>query len=78
MEKQEIMSNTIHDRAVSKAFAKVVTLKMDIRALADDVKCGRTGGVSIEELRNVLEGTKTELNVWKYILTLIKQNEKND
>jgi predicted sugar kinase len=52
MEKQEIMSNTIHDRAVSKAFAKVIALKMDIRALADDVKCSRTGGVSIEELRN--------------------------
>lgn len=78
MEKQKIMSNTIHDRAVSKTFAKVVTLKMDIRALADDVKCGRTGGVSIEELRNVLEGTKTELDVWKYILTLIKQDQKND
>lgn len=75
MEKQKIMSNTIQERAVAKAFAKVVTIKMDIRALADDVKYGRTGGVSIEELRNVLEGTKTELNVWKYILTLIKQDQ---
>ena len=69
------MTQSIHERASAKAFAKVVTIKMDIRALADDVKYGRTGGVSIEELRNVLEGTKTELNVWKYILTLIKQDQ---
>lgn len=69
------MSITIHDRAVSKAFAKVTILKMDIRALADDVKYGHTSGVSIEELRSVLEATKTELEIWKYILTLIKQNQ---
>lgn len=72
------MNNTIHDRAASKAFAKVVTIKMDIRELADDIKYNRIGGISIEELESVLEGTKTELDVWKYILTLIKQDQKND
>lgn len=72
------MSRDIQERAMQKAFAKVVTIKMDIRALADDVKCGRTGGVSIEEIKNVLDGTKTELEVWKYIFDLIeKTNNKN-
>ena len=66
----------IHERAIQKAFAKVVTLKMDIRALADDVKCNRTGGVGIEEIKNVLEGTKTELQVWQYIYDLLEKNEQ--
>jgi hypothetical protein len=70
------MRNEIHERAIAKAFAKVVTTKMDIRALADDVRCGRTGGVTVEEMQNVLDGTKTELEVWKYIYELIENNEQ--
>jgi hypothetical protein len=70
------MNIVIHERAIQKAFAKVVTLKMDIRALADDVKCNRTGGVGIEEIKNVLEGTKTELQVWQYIYDLLEKTEQ--
>jgi len=66
----------IHEKAIQKAFAKVVTLKMDIRALADDVKCNRTGGVGMEEIKNVLEGTKTELQVWQYIYDLLEKTEQ--
>jgi hypothetical protein len=70
------MTQLIHERAGAKAFAQVVNAKMDIRALADDVKCQRTGGVSLEEIKNVLEGAKIELEIWKYILNLIEKNEK--
>jgi hypothetical protein len=70
------MTEAIHERAISKAFAKVMTLKMDIRSLADDIKWKRTGGVTVDELKSVLEGTKNELETWKYIYNLIEKNER--
>lgn len=70
------MSNAIHDRASAKAFAKVTMLQMDIASLQNDVKWKKTGGVSLEEIEGVLDGTKIELDVWNYILSLIEKDNK--
>lgn len=70
------MSNAIHDRASAKAFAQVTMLQMDIASLQNDVKWKKTGGVSLEEIESVLAGTKVELEVWNYILSLIEKADK--
>lgn len=70
------MSNAIHDRASAKAFAQVTMLQMDIASLQNDVKWKKTGGVSLEEIEAVLDGTKIELDVWNYILSLIEKDNK--
>ena len=70
------MSNAIHDRASAKAFAQVTMLQMDVASLQNDVKWKKTGGVSLEEIEGVLDGTKIELDVWNYILSLIEKDNK--
>ena len=70
------MSNAIHDRASAKAFAQVTMLQMDVASLQNDIKWKKTGGVSLEEIEGVLDGTKIELDVWNYILSLIEKDNK--
>lgn len=69
------MSNAIHLRAIDKAFAKMTMLGFDIERLRKDLKHGNTGGISLEELAQVLEGTKKELKVWQYIAETIEKNK---
>jgi len=68
------MSSAIHSRAIDKAFAKMTILGFDIERLKKDLKHGNTGGISPEELAQVLEGTKKELKVWQYIAETIEKN----
>jgi|TARA_B110000483_G_scaffold117977_1_gene142653 hypothetical protein len=60
----------IHVRARDKAFAKVTLLNFEVSSLKDDVKNGKTGGITQQELEMVYQGTKVELQVWNYIAKL--------
>ena len=68
------MIYNIKERASNKAFAKISNLHMDIKELVNDIKEKRTGGISMEQLELVLDGTRLELDTWKYIATLIEKN----
>jgi|TARA_R110000824_G_scaffold45177_2_gene130818 hypothetical protein len=68
------MIYNIKERASNKAFAKISNLHMDIKDLVNDIKEKRTGGISMEQLELVLDGTRLELDTWKYIATLIEKN----
>ena len=68
------MIYSIKERASNKAFAKISNLHMDIKDLVNDIKEKRTGGISMEQLELVLDGTRLELDTWKYIATLIEKN----
>ena len=60
----------IYVRARDKAFAKVTLLNFEVSSLKDDVKNGKTGGITQQELEMVYQGTKVELQVWNYIAKL--------
>jgi hypothetical protein len=49
-------------------------LGFDIERLKKDLKHGNTGGITTEELTQVLNGTKKELKVWQYIAETIEKN----
>ena len=66
----------LSERASNKAFAKVAMLKFKIDSLATDIKSGNTGGITMEELCMLHEGTKVELQVWNYLAELIEKNNK--
>lgn len=66
---------SIKERASNKAFAKMSNLRMDINELITDVKEKRMGGISMEQLQLVLDGTRLELDTWQYIATLIEKND---
>ena len=63
----------IKNRASNKAFAKVTILGLDIERQKRDLKNGNIGSITYEEAEQVLEGYKTELQVWNYITELIEK-----
>ena len=71
------MSSAIHNQAIDKAFAKITILGFDITALKKDIRNGNTGGVSEDELMQVLDGTVKELKIWQYIAESIEKTTKN-
>lgn len=69
------MSISINERAANKAFAKVITLRDEVKALRNDVSSRNVGALSIEQLEQVLDGTIIELDTWEYIFKLIEKDE---
>ena len=52
--------SSLKERAHNKAFAKLTMLEFEIADLASDLKAGRTGGITYDELSSILVGTKVE------------------
>jgi hypothetical protein len=69
------MAIDISERAANKAFAKVMSLRDEVKVLKLDVKHRNVGALSIEQLEQVLEGTEIELDTWEYIFKLIEKDE---
>ena len=67
------MIANIKNRASDKAFAKQTILKLDIEDYKRSLKQGTYGGITYEEAEQVLDGYKTELQVWNYITELIEK-----
>ena len=67
------MIANIKNRASNKDFAKQTILKLDIEDYKRSLKAGTYGGITYEEAEQVLEGYKTELQVWNYITELIEK-----
>ena len=70
------MSSAIHSQAIDKAFAKITILGFDIERLKKDLRHGNTGGITENELIQVLDGTKKELKIWQYIAESIEKTTK--
>ena len=68
------MNSAIHNQAIDKAFAKITILGFDIERLKKDIRTNNTGGISEDELIQVLDGTKKELTIWQYIAESIEKN----
>tara|TARA_R110000822_G_scaffold45861_14_gene122464 strand:+ start:344 stop:553 length:210 start_codon:yes stop_codon:yes gene_type:complete len=69
------MISSVRERAHNKAFAKLTTLKHEIFDLESDLIFGRTGGITHDELSSVISRTKTEYEIWNYIMELIEKNQ---
>ena len=71
-----MQNNTIHLRASAKAFSKIAMLLIEKDQLHKDIERGNLGGITMEELKLMYEGTKRELAVWNYIASLIEKNDE--
>ena len=65
-------------RALDKAFAKVVMSEIDIKNTIDDIKQKRWACVTKEQLQMVLKHQERELQIWFYIQKLIKKDLKQN
>lgn len=67
-------SNAIHSQASDKAFAKITILNFEIDSLKQDILKRVYGGLTEEQMLNLLDGTIKERKVWNYIAELIEIN----
>lgn len=67
----------IKDNASNKAFAKLATLEIDLAQFKNDLISGSYYGITRDEVKLMIQGTKKEIQTWNYIATLIEcqQNE---
>lgn len=75
MNMREFKLVDIKNRASNKAFAKITILNLDILRYKQELENGNVGGITHEEAESVLEGYKTELQVWNYITELIEKQK---
>jgi hypothetical protein len=70
------MVDTITDRALTKAMAKIVTLEYDIKKLYDELRNDTGNGiVTTSELEICLRSNERELDIWKLIYRLLENEE---
>jgi len=69
------MSISINERAANKAFAKIMTLKDEVKSLRKYLSSRNLCQLSIDQLEGVLKGTIIELDTWEYISNLIEKDE---
>ena len=69
-----MQSNAIHSQASDKAFAKITILNFEIDSLKQDILKRVYGGLTEEQMLNLLDGTIKERKVWNYIAELIEIN----
>jgi len=70
------MVDTITDRALTKAMAKIVTLEYDIKKLYDELRNDTGNGiVTTSELEICLRSNEQELDIWKLIYRLLENEE---
>jgi hypothetical protein len=70
------MVDTITDRALTKAMAKIVTLEYDIKKLYDELRNDTGNGiVTTFELEICLRSNERELDIWKLIYRLLENEE---
>ena len=67
-------SSAIHSQASDKAFAKITILNFEIDSLKQDILKRVYGGLTEEQMLNLLDGTIKERKVWNYIAELIEIN----
>jgi len=70
------MDSAIHTRATNKAFSKIAMLLIEKDQLHKDIDKGNLGGITMDELKLMYEGTKTELKVWNYIAEALEKSNK--
>jgi|TARA_R110002050_G_C8575574_1_gene483102 hypothetical protein len=67
-------NNAIHSQASDKAFAKITILNFEIDSLKQDILKRVYGGLTEEQMLDLLDGTIKERKVWNYIAELIEIN----
>ena len=67
----------IKNNASDKAFARLATLEIDLAQFKNDLISGSYYGITRDEVKLMIQGTRKEIQTWNYIATLIEcqQNE---
>ena len=70
-------TEVIKEAARDKAFANITTLEFQIKDTAEDIRFGRIGAITMEELVNLHKGLIKQQRLWNYIAQLIEKDDKH-
>tara|TARA_R100001460_G_scaffold63702_1_gene103880 strand:+ start:209 stop:427 length:219 start_codon:yes stop_codon:yes gene_type:complete len=70
-------TEVIKEAARDKAFANITTLEFQIKDTAEDIRFGRIGAITMEELLSLHKGLIKQQQLWNYIAQLIEKDDKN-
>ena len=69
-------SPDINQAARDNAFANLTMLLIDIEKTSEDIRRGRVGPITIEELHSLHKGLLKQQKLWNYIAQLIEKDYK--
>lgn len=69
-------SPEIKQAASDKAFANLTMLLIDIEKTSEDIRRGRVGPITIDELHSLHKGLLKQQKLWNYIAQLIEKDYK--
>ena len=72
----DMTQQELHNRAFDKAYSKLMHADIEIVKLRQDIKRRSFGSLSESQVESMLNSTRIDQKVWRYISELIEKNDK--
>ena len=72
----DMTQQELHNRAFDKAYSKLMHADIEIVKLRQDIERRSFGSLSEGQVESMLNSTRIDQKVWRYISELIEKNDK--
>jgi hypothetical protein len=72
----DMTQQELHNRAFDKAYSKLMHADIEIVKLRQDIERRSFGSLSESQVESMLNSTRIDQKVWRYISELIEKNDK--
>ena len=72
----DMTQQELHNRAFDKAYSKLMHVDIEIVKLRQDIERRSFGSLSESQVESMLNSTRIDQKVWRYISELIEKNDK--
>jgi hypothetical protein len=72
----DMTQQELHNRAFDKAYSKLMHADIEIVKLRQDIERRSFGSLSESQVEGMLNSTRIDQKVWRYISELIEKNDK--
>ena len=72
----DMTQQELHNRAFDKAYSKLMHADIEIIKLRQDIERRSFGSLSESQVEGMLNSTRIDQKVWRYISELIEKNDK--
>jgi hypothetical protein len=72
----DMTQQELHNRAFDKAYSKLMHADIEIIKLRQDIERRSFGSLSESQVESMLNSTRIDQKVWRYISELIEKNDK--
>jgi hypothetical protein len=72
----DMTQQELHNRAFDKAYSRLMHADIEIVKLRQDIERRSFGSLSESQVEGMLNSTRIDQKVWRYISELIEKNDK--